>query len=106
MFHSYNTINTGLGNFQLMGKTAFTTLRDLPGVGPSIEKDLHQLGFSKPADLIGANPQAMYEKWTALNGGSEKCMLYVFRCAVYCVNTPRKKLKLQKMQWWNWKIGR
>ena len=89
-----------------MAKTAFTTLRDLPGVGPSIEKDLRQLGFSKPTDLIGANPQAMYEKWTTLSGGSEKCMLYVFRCAVYCVNTPPGKLKQQKLKWWNWTTSR
>lgn len=85
-----------------MRKIAFKTLRDLPGVGPAIEKDLRRIGFSKPTDLIGENPQAMYERWTKLSGGSEKCMLYVFRCAVYCVSTPPHKLMKKKMKWWNW----
>lgn len=77
-------------------------LRVIPGVGPSIAKDLEDLGFHRVEDLRGADPEAMYARLMALRGSHiDRCMLYVFRCAVYFasheVHDP------ECLKWWNWK---
>lgn len=81
----------------------FTHLQDLPGIGKSIEKDLINLGYNKPADLRDADPSDMYGRWRHQKGIKEKCMLYVFRCAVHVVNTPPEKITEEEMNWWYWK---
>ncbi len=77
-------------------------LRVIPGVGPSIARDLEDLGFCRVDDLRGADPEAMYERLGTLRGSHvDRCMLYVFRCAVYYasheVHDP------ERLKWWNWK---
>ena len=77
-------------------------LRTIPGVGVSIEKDLEGLGIKKVSDLIGKNPEALYEKLCKKEGQHiDRCMLYVFRCAVYFAETKHPNPK--KLLWWNWK---
>ncbi len=78
-------------------------LTDLPGVGPSIAEDLRGLGYRRPADLVGGDPEEMYERWMQSSGVPERCMLYVFRCAVYCAETPVSSREPERTQWWNWK---
>jgi hypothetical protein len=81
------------------------TLQDLqriPGVGPSIARDLSDLGFRRVADLRRKNPEAMYEAVCAMRGQpQDRCLLYVFRCAVYYAS--RAKHDPEKLKWWNWK---
>lgn len=80
------------------------SLQSLPGVGPSIEKDLRDLGFRTPRDLSGKDPERMYRRMIALRGEhQDRCLLYVFRCAVYAASTKRPKPRLLK--WWNWKTS-
>lgn len=77
-------------------------LLEIPGVGPSISADLIQLGFSKVTDLAKANPEKMYDSLIALRGKPiDRCVLYVFRCAVYYASNDRHDPDLLK--WWNWK---
>lgn len=77
-------------------------LQSIPGVGPSIAQDLRDLGIRRVADLEGRNPELMYEQLETQRGvHQDRCLLYVFRCAVYYANTPRPKA--DKLQWWNWK---
>lgn len=80
-------------------------LRDLcriPGVGPSIAQDLYELGVRRVADLADADPQELYERRCAQQGlRIDRCLLYVFRCAVYFASTDRPEPHLLK--WWNWK---
>lgn len=33
----------------------------------------------------------------------DRCLLYVFKCAVYFAETPTGKLETDKLKWWNWK---
>jgi hypothetical protein len=76
----------------------------LPGVGPSIAADLEELGFRRPADLRGRDPQMMYDELIRLRGQhQDRCVLYVFRCAVYYASTPDPRPELCK--WWNHKDG-
>lgn len=77
-------------------------LREIPGVGPSIEKDLQELGYFSVADLKGANPEKMYEKSCRVAGKRiDRCLLYVYRCAVYYATYPVHDP--DKLKWWNWK---
>ena len=36
-------------------------LQDLPGIGPAMARDLHDLGLHRPADLASRDPQVMYD---------------------------------------------
>ncbi len=77
-------------------------LRTIPGVGKQIAQDLWSLGYRSVADLNGQDPQAMYERLCKLQQQHvDRCMLYVFRCAVYFAETKTPKAELLK--WWNWK---
>ncbi len=53
-------------------------LQRVPGVGPSIANDLRAIGMTQ-----------------------DRCLLYVFRCAVYFAETPKPNPK--KLDWWAWK---
>jgi hypothetical protein len=77
-------------------------LTDIPGVGRSIARDLELLGYRKPVDLRGEDPQAMYDRLTASTGRSvDRCILYVFRTAVYYASTAHPEP--DKLLWWTWK---
>ncbi|MCK4499211.1 helix-hairpin-helix domain-containing protein [Candidatus Babeliales bacterium] len=77
-------------------------LQQIPGVGPSISKDLFDLGFNRISDLKSAKPQKMYDDLCDLRGCHiDRCVLYVFRCAVYFAST--KNYDSELLKWWNWK---
>lgn len=79
-------------------------LRRIPGVGVTIAADLRGLGIHAVADLRGADPQALYERLCAAQGVHvDRCMLYVFRCAVYYASEFPHDPELLK--WWSWKDG-
>ena len=74
----------------------------IPGVGKSIAHDLWKLGLRSINDLKGKKPQKLYEALCELQKCHvDKCMLYVFRCAVYFASEKNPKSELLK--WWNWK---
>jgi len=65
-----------------------TDLQDIPGIGPSMEIDLVDLGFGAVRDLEGRDPARMYTDLCDLRGTHmDRCVLYVFRCAVYFSET-------------------
>jgi Pathogenicity locus. len=37
-------------------------LTDLPNIGPAMARDLRLLGFERPEQLAGQNPQALYDR--------------------------------------------
>ncbi|OQX18589.1 MAG: hypothetical protein BWK76_07040 [Desulfobulbaceae bacterium A2] len=77
-------------------------LRTIPGVGPSLAKDLVDLGFCRVSQLQGADPEQMYRRLCALRGGHiDRCVLYVFRCAVYYAGSDEPDPAL--LRWWAWK---
>jgi hypothetical protein len=76
-------------------------LQAIPGVGPSIEKDLNRLGIKKVSCLKGKDPEKLYARFCAMAGHPvDRCLLYVFRCAVYFAT--HKKRDPEKLKWWNW----
>lgn len=77
-------------------------LRQIPGVGPSIARDLFELGVRSISDLKHADPTGLYERRCRQQRTRiDRCLLYVFRCAVYFASTRRPNPEL--LQWWNWK---
>ena len=83
-------------------QTEKTDLRTIPGVGPSIEQDLLRLGINHVSDLRGQDPQALYDRFCMLEGRNiDRCLLYVFRCAVYFASEAHHDP--EKLKWWNWK---
>ena len=77
-------------------------LMQVPGVGKSIAGDLINIGINSVSDLRGKDPEKLYRKSNEFAGViQDRCLLYVFRCAVYFANT--KKPDPEKLKWWNWK---
>lgn len=80
-------------------------LRQIPGVGKSIANDLWHQGFRSVQELSDQDPEAMYLKQCELQGTHvDRCMLYVFRCAVYYAS--HEQHEPEKLQWWYWKDDR
>jgi len=79
----------------------YQTLRDLPGVGPSIAGDYVRLGITDPHQLPAADPQELFDRLELIDGPTDRCVLYVFRCARYAVSTPEPERRL--LNWWAWK---
>jgi hypothetical protein len=77
-------------------------LRRIPGVGPSIAADLLALDIRRVDDLRGEDPERLYERRCEQQGTRiDRCLLYVFRCAVYVATEKTRDPALLK--WWNWK---
>jgi hypothetical protein len=82
--------------------TAIANLSRIPGVGPSIAADLCRLGVREVAQLRGRNAESLYaELCREVGGHVDRCVLYVFRCAVYFASESKPDPELLK--WWNWK---
>lgn len=76
----------------------------IPGVGKSIAADLLNIGINTVEDLKGKDPEALFDLSNQYVGVvQDRCLLYVFRCAVYYAETPAKKRDAEKLKWWNWK---
>lgn len=90
-------MKSGVENFK-------KNLQQIPGVGISIAQDLIDLGINNVADLVGKNPEKLFVDSNRIVGQTQdRCLLYVFRCAVYFAETPESKREPEKLKWWNWK---
>ena len=83
-------------------RNSLKELQKIPGIGPSIARDLLALNIRRPADLIGKDPEKLYARFNRLSGRkNDPCLLYAFRCAVYAASSRKPAPRLLK--WWNWK---
>lgn len=83
---------------------AIKALTIIPGVGKSIANDLWNIGIRQVSDLSGKDPEVLYDLSNGYVGAiQDRCLLYVFRCAVYFAETPEHKQEKDKLKWWNWK---
>lgn len=77
-------------------------LEQIPGIGKSIAQDLRQIGITSVTQLKGRSPERLYQKLCDFKASPvDRCMLYVFRCAVYYASSSDPDPALLK--WWNWK---
>ena len=83
-------------------KKVIKALQAIPGVGKSIAGDLYRLNIHAVSDLVGQDPEALYIRHCQQQGILvDRCVLYVFRCAVYFAETDNPDP--DKLKWWNWK---
>lgn len=86
----------------LQRKRTLNEFAQIPGVGKSIAKDLWDLGLRSTSELRHKDPEKLYAKFCRQQGQPvDRCLLYVFRCAVYFVS--HKKHDPELLLWWNWK---
>lgn len=77
-------------------------LQRIPGIGPVLAQKLRLLGIEGVADLRGRDPEQLYRRLEGIVGQPvDRCVLYVFRCAVYFAEHELHEPELLK--WWNWK---
>jgi hypothetical protein len=87
-----------------MNEFSEESLISIPGVGKSITGDLRNIGITAVSDLKGKCPETLYETSNKHAGTvQDRCLLYVFRCAVYFAEGGRDP---EKLKWWNWKDHR
>lgn len=77
-------------------------LKNIPGIGPNMERHLNNIGIRSIADLVGKDPEDLYRR-NCLEKGyqDDRCVLYVFRCAVYYAEHGQRDP--EKLNWWYWK---
>jgi Pathogenicity locus len=79
-------------------------LMQIPGVGKSIAGDLWNINIKSVAALKGKDPEQLYHLSNQYAGCvQDRCLLYVFRCAVYYAETPPARREPEKLKWWSWK---
>ena len=73
----------------------------IPGVGKNIAQDFIDLGYKTVSDLQDNDPQQMFDTLCNLRKERiDRCVLYVFRGAVYFASRDDHDPELLK--WWNW----
>lgn len=78
------------------------SIQNIPGIGPKLAKELVSIGIQKVTDLKNKDPEKLYLKLCAHHGHPvDRCVLYVFRSAVYFASN--KIHDPEKLKWWNWK---
>lgn len=77
-------------------------LRRIPGVGKKMAEYIYAIGYKSVDELKGERPEKLYESFNNYSGKiQDRCVLYVFRCAVYFASEKIHEPELLK--WWNWK---
>ena len=76
-------------------------LRDLAGVGKSIEGNLQDLGIRSVPDLAASDGDELYRKLCEQTGTrQDPCVLDTFRCAIAQARNP--ELPVEQRSWWWW----
>jgi len=77
-------------------------LERVPGVGKKVARHLRDLGLRSTQDLKDRDPDELYLRLCARHGRHvDRCVRYVFRCAVYYASNEKHEPEL--LRWWNWK---
>jgi ERCC4-type nuclease len=89
----------------MMKEDQLKELKSIPGVGKSIAQNLWDIEIRSIEDLRGKSPEKIYEQSNKHAGMvQDRCLLYVFRGAVYFAETDEDKREREKLKWWNWKF--
>ena len=67
-----------------MKRPCLEQLEQIPGVGKNIAQDMRNIGIGCVDDLKSQDPEQLYERLCEIKViPADKCVLYIFRCAVY-----------------------
>ena len=81
-----------------MNKQTLKDFQKIPGVGKAIAHDLWNLGFRSVSELKDKNPEKLYLELCEFQGCKvDRCMLYVFRYAIYFASNERHEKELLKL---------
>ena len=87
---------------QVPKRSAIKNLKRIPGIGDKLADELWKLGIHSVSELKNRDPEALYRLICTRKGEHvDRCVLYVFRCAVYYASNEQHDRELLK--WWNWK---
>lgn len=76
-------------------RSALSNLLCIPGIGISIATKLYSMGIRSVEDLREKNPEKLYDKINKQTMEKhDRCLLYVFRCAVYFESEKNPKANL------------
>ncbi len=76
-------------------RQAWRTLQEMPNIGPAMAHDFIRLGIRNPDDVARADPDALYERISRMDGiKHDPCVLDTFRAAVHNARTG------QDVPWW------
>jgi hypothetical protein len=85
-----------------MESSSLQELEQIPGVGKIIAQDMHNIGIHSIDDLKGKQAEQLYNRLCEFKASPvDRCMLYVFRCAIYYASNTEHDPELLK--WENWK---
>jgi hypothetical protein len=102
--NNFSGMNTLKNRIIMTKEQQIKQLTIIPGVGKSIATDLWKIDIRCVDDLKGKSPEKLFELSNKQAGMvQDRCLLYVFRCAVYYSETPEYNRDLEKLKWWNWK---
>lgn len=96
---SEDCLNSGQRKYE---KNQESDLKNIPGVGANMEQHLKNIGIHFISDLKGKDPEELYRLDCMKKGfQDDRCVLYVFRCAVYFAE--HEQHEPEKLKWWYWK---
>jgi len=85
-----------------MESSSLQELEQIPGVGKTIARDMQNIGINSIDDLKGRQAEQLYDRLCEFKASPvDRCMLYVFRCAIYYASNTEYDPELLK--WENWK---
>ncbi len=85
-----------------MESSSLQELEQIPGVGKTIARDMQNIGIHSIDDLKGKQAEQLYDRLCEFKASPvDRCMLYVFRCAIYYASNTDHDPHLLK--WENWK---
>ena len=81
---------------------AIKDLQQIPGIGKSLSQMLYNIGITSTSQLKNKSPEKLYRKLCDSHPSPvDRCVLYVFRCAVYFASNNEHEE--EELKWWNWK---
>jgi len=85
-----------------MESSSLQQLQQIPGVGITIAQDMLNIGIHSIDSLKGKQAEQLYDKLCEFKASPvDRCMLFVFRCAIYYASNTDHDPDLLK--WENWK---
>jgi hypothetical protein len=76
---------------------ALKDLQRIPGIGEKLSKALWNIGIHSIEELNNQDPEELYQRLCELEGAKvDRCILYIFRCAVYYASNTNHDPRLLK----------
>ncbi len=94
---------SNLGQYKVKYKI-LSELRTIPGVGKVVCHDLYNLKIHSISDLKRMRAERLYDMHNKFRGQiQDRCILYVFRCAIDYAEKSTEERKNFKKNWWDYK---